>query len=95
MIEEKYTIHANTGRVLDCTCVVELTCDPEVIGLEFPQLAQENTNLIPMVYVCMKGTELTVRLINHDDIEHEFSWGENAGRWLQRDSPNQRTSAAR
>ena len=83
-----YTIHANPGGVLDCACLVDLTCDGETIAFEFPQITQKEDNIGPSVYACMDGTELTVRLTDRHDIEWSFVWNEDEGKWYQRNTSN-------
>lgn len=83
-----YTIHANPGGMLDCACLVDLTCDGETIAFEFPQITQKEDNIGPSVYACMDGTELTVRLTDRHDIGWSFVWNEDEGKWYQRNTSN-------
>jgi len=88
MIEGRHTISDSPGDALDCAAVVEVSADAETVGLKFPQITSEHDNIGPMVYVCVNGTELTVRLTDRDDVVWGFAWCEADGRWLQRDAPN-------
>jgi hypothetical protein len=83
MKRESYTIHDNKGCVLDCACVVDVTSDGQTASFEFPQLAQENDNMGPSVYVSMDGTRLKVSLTDRDDVQVSFKWDEKGNRWIQ------------
>ena len=85
MKTENYTIHDNKGCVLDCACIVDFQCDGETASFEFPQLAQENDNISPSVYVSMDGTKLKVSLTDRDDVQVAFTWCEKGNRWIQGD----------
>jgi len=84
----RQTIHDRPGNVFDCSCVIGVECDGETLALRFPQIERPDDNLSPMVYVCMNGTKLTVRLCDRDDVEWGFEWAEDGDRWIQRDAPN-------
>lgn len=86
MKTESYTIHDNRGFVLDCACVVDFQCDGETASFEFPQLAQENDNIGPSVYVSMYGTKLKITLTDRDDVQVSFTWDEKGNRWIQWDN---------
>jgi len=75
-----HTIHDAPGRTLDCTCEVEIERDAETIGLTFPQLRDEDM-IGPMVYVCLVGTMLVVRIGSSEIIEREFAYNEKEKRW--------------
>jgi hypothetical protein len=95
MIKGRHTISDSPGDVLDCACTVEVSVDSETVELQFPQLTREHYYIGPIVYVCMNGTELTVRLTDSDDVVWGFAWDEGGGRWLQRDTPNAPAGAYR
>lgn len=76
-----YTIQANMGKVLDCTAVVGVECDGETIAFRFPQIEQDDDNLGPMVYACVNGTTLHVRLCGRDDEEIDIVWDEGLDKW--------------
>ena len=87
MKPDKYKIHANKGKVLDCTCAVNVECDEETIAFRFPQL-ECNEDTSPMVYAHMRGTELRVTLCAGDDKDFEFAWDEGARVWRQQEVPS-------
>jgi len=87
MAEETHTIRDSPGDVLDCACIVETSQDGETIGHSFPQLAYEG-GIGPMVYLCMDGTDLTVRIGSTEDSEWSFAYSESDRRWLLREKPN-------
>jgi len=87
MNHDQHTIHSNPGKVFDCACLVRIESDGETIAFRFPQIEQAEDNMSPMVYVCMDGTELTVRLCDRNEAEWGFAWCEDESRWLLRDSP--------
>ena len=88
--QRMYTIHANPGCVFDCSCVVKVGCDGETASLEFPQIAQKEDPVGPMVYACMNGTNLTIRLTGVDDSEWGFVWNEKERRWYLTEKPSQK-----
>lgn len=77
-----HTLHATSGKVLDCTCEVEITCDEETVGLYFPSLQREGSvGPGPQAYAHIDGTELRTTLINRDSSGTEFAWDEEKGVW--------------
>lgn len=75
------TIHANLGKVLDCTMLVGVECDGETIALRFPAIERADDNIGPMVYAHIRGTELRVTLCDRDDADIVFAWDEDKGKW--------------
>ena len=87
MKQGEYTIHANKGKVFDCACVVGVECDGETIAFRFPQIEQEGDNVGPMVYACMNGTRLHVKLCGREDVDVDFAWDEGEGVWRNQGTP--------
>jgi hypothetical protein len=75
------TIHANHGKVLDCTMLVGVECDGETIAFRFPALERDDDNIGPMVYAHLRGTELRVTFCDREDSDIEFAWNEGTGKW--------------
>ena len=75
------TIHANPGKVLDCSMLVGVECDGETIALRFPAIERVDDNIGPMVYAHLRGTELRVTLCDREDADIEFAWDEGEGKW--------------
>lgn len=75
------TIHANQGKVLDCTMLVEVECDGETIALRFPAIERDDDNVGPMVYARLRGTELRVTICDRVDSDIEYAWDECTGKW--------------
>lgn len=83
MIKAKDTIHDQPGKVFDCSCGVEMSCDGETASLVFSQLAKDDDNMGPMVYASMRGTKLTISLCDRDDVAHCFVWDEGCDKWRE------------
>ena len=86
MNNELHTIHDNPGHKLDCSCVVEISKDDETVGLCFPTLADER-QMGPMVFVSIRGTELTVDIGSAEESEWELAYCEEDFRWRLSKSP--------
>lgn len=83
----EYIIRADHPEtVFNCACRVGVECDGETVALRFPQLERNSDNLPPMVYACMQGIKLHVRLCDRDDVAVDFAWNEITSRWELQDN---------